>query len=255
MKKRITLRDLKKMYGEEKYYNTPNDFGKEGEDHINISIQSETRIGKVCDPAYLKVINYPYVGKFNSVSSLWYWVRSENLDDNIRNLTGAKLKAYADQANLHTNYVPNFKAIIAYATWLKIRSYPDVIKAIKNLDDDIKLLSYHVVKSSGLRVRTRYADLMISICDELFKAIKEDREPDFSKFVTDPDKAGLCFMEGVLDKILTEEKIEELKAQEKERLEHRNKKFEDQEEDYEEVSEEEASSEEETSEETQSVTA
>jgi len=240
MKKRITLRDLKKMYGEEKYYNTPNDFGKEGEDHINISIQSETRIGKVCDPAYLKVINYPYVGKFNSVSSLWYWVRSENLDDNIRNLTGAKLKAYADQANLHTNYVPNFKAIIAYATWLKIRSYPDVIKAIKNLDDDIKLLSYHVVKSSGLRVRTRYADLMISICDELFKAIKEDREPDFNKFVTDPDKAGLCFMEGVLDKILTEEKIEELKAQEKERLEHRNK---NQEEDYEEISDEENSEE------------
>lgn len=213
-KKKLSFKDLKKQFKANAYFNNPNNFGKEGEDHINISIQSETKIGKIFDPAYLKVINYEHVGKFNSVLSLWYWVRSDNLDDNIRRLTGFKLKKYAEANGIFGKYVPNFKAIIAYATWLKVKDYHGLIKEIKELDPKIKLLSYHTVKSSNLRVCNNYAALIIDISNEIIKAIQESREPDFNKFVDNPDQAGLTFMEGVLSKVLSKDKIEELKASE-----------------------------------------
>jgi len=213
-KTKLTFKDLKKHFKSNAYYNSPNNAGEEGVDHINISIQSNTRLGKLLDPAYLKTINYRYIGKFNSVMSLWYWVRSPQLDDNYRRLTGHKLKMYAEANNVFANYVPNFKAIIAKATWLKIKSYPNILKEIKELDPKIKFYSYRVVKSSNLRICTNYAVLIIDIADEIVKAVKEDREPNFDLFVDKPHLAGLDYLEGVLLKILPMEKIEEMKKQE-----------------------------------------
>lgn len=212
-KGKVSFKDLKKQFKSNAYYNSPNNYGKEGEDHINISIQSETKLGKLLDPAYLKTINYKHVGKFNSVLSLWYWVRSNDLDDNFRRLTGAKLKMYAEANGVFGNYVPNFKAIIAKATWTKIKGYPAILREIKDLKPEVKLLSYHIVKSSNLRICTNYAAMIIEITEELFKAVREDREPNFALFVDKPNLAGLDFLEGVLSKIIPKEKIEEMKLQ------------------------------------------
>lgn len=212
-KNKVTFKDLKKQFRSNAYYNSPNNVGKEGVDHINISIQSETRLGKLLDPAYLKTINYKYVGKFNSVLSLWYWVRSANLDDNFRRLTGAKLKMYAEANGVFGNYVPNFKAIVAKATWTKIKGYPNILKEIKELDPKLKFYSYHVVKSSGVRICTNYAAMIIDVIEEIVKAVKEDREPNFDLFADKPHVAGLDYLEGVLTKIMPKERIEDMKAQ------------------------------------------
>jgi len=224
-KKKLNLSDLKKKFKSTAYFNSPNKAGKEGVDHINISIQSETRIGKLLDPAYLKAFNYRYVGKFNSVMSMWYWVRSPQLDDNFRRLTGSKLKMYAETNKVFANYVPNFQAIIAQATWLKIKGYANIIKEIKELDPNIKLYSYHIVKSSNLRICTNYASMIIEIAEELFKAIREDREPDFSLFADRPNVSGLDNLEGVLSKILPKEKIEEMKLQAEEKPEQHSEEL------------------------------
>lgn len=209
--KKMDFKDLRKKFKAAAPFNNPNKFGKEGEDHINISIQSETRLGKVFDPAYLKVINYKYIGKFNSVLSLWYWVRSPILDDNIRRLTGRNLKMYAEKSGVFNKFVPNFKAIIGQATWYKIKSYPDVIKEIKALDENKAITSYHIVKSSGLRITTSYASLIIDIAKLIIKAVKEDKEPDFSVFVDTKDKAGMLYLEGVLEKVMSSEALERMR--------------------------------------------
>ena len=212
-KKTVTFKDLKKQFKSNAYYNSPNNVGKEGVDHINISIQSETRLGKLLDPAYLKSINYRYVGKFNSVLSLWYWVRSPNLDDNFRRLTGNKLKLYAEANGVFGNYVPNFKAIVAKATWSKIKGYPNILKEIKELDPKLKFYSYHVVKSSGVRICTNYAAMIIEVIEEIVKAVKEGREPNYELFIDKPHVAGLDFLEGVLNKVMPKDRIEEMKKQ------------------------------------------
>lgn len=210
---KFRLSDLHKQM-KNNYYNFPNNFKKEGEDHINISLQSETKLGKLLDPGYVKTFNYKFIGKFSSVMSLWYWVRSSDLDDNIRRLTGKQLKAYAESKGIFKEFVPNFKAIIAVATWNKLRRYPYIIKEIKELDPNIKLLSYHVIKSSNLRVCTNYAGLIIEIANELIAAIREDRNPYFDKFADNKSKTDLMYLEGVLSKVLPPEKIEELKNNE-----------------------------------------
>lgn len=210
--KKMDFKDLRKKFRASAPFNHPNNFGKEGIDHINISIQSETRLGKIFDPAYLKVINYKHIGKFNSVLSLWYWIRSPDLDDTIRRLTGRNLKTYAEANGIHNKFVPNFKAIIAQATWIKIKSYPNILKEIRDLDPNIKLLSYHIVKSSGLRIVTSYAALIIDIAELIIKAVKEEKEPDFTVFVDTKDKAGMVFLEGALERVMSKEVLEHMRA-------------------------------------------
>jgi len=210
--KKMDFRDLRKKFRAPAPFNHPNNFGKEGVDHINISIQSETRLGKIFDPAYLKVINYKYIGKFNSVMSLWYWIRSSDLDDSIRRLTGRNLKMYAEANGVFNKFVPNFKAIIAQATWNKIKTYPAILKEIRELDPEIKLISYHVVKASGLRIATSYAALIIDVVELIINAVKENKEPDFSVFIDDKDKAGMAFLEGVLERVMSEEVLNRMRA-------------------------------------------
>ena len=212
--KKMDFKDLRKKFKTSAPFNNPNKFGKEGDDHINISIQSETRLGKIFDPAYLKVINYKHIGKFNSVMSLWYWIRSSTLDDTIRRLTGRNLKTFAEANGVFNKFVPNFKAIIGQATWNKIKSYPDIIKEIKNLDEKKTLVSYHIVKSSGLRIATSYAALIIDIAELIIKAVKEGKEPDFSVFVDTPNKSGMLYLEGVLEKVMSAEVMERMRAAE-----------------------------------------
>ena len=208
--KRKSFKDIQKQFKANEYYNSPNKFGEEGVDHININMHSQTHLGKVLDPSYLKTFGYEFIGKFPSVLNLWYWLRSEDLDDTIRRLTGSNLRTYGD-GNGKPNYVPNFKAIIALATWKKLHAYPRLIAEIKDMDPNIKILSYNVIRSSGLRICSNYATLIIDIVNEIFKAIREEREPDFEQFIDAPNQAGLSYLEGVLSKILSAEKIEEMK--------------------------------------------
>lgn len=214
-KSKLNFKDLKKQFKTNAYYSSPNNFGVEGDDHINISIQSELKLGKLLDPAYLKTFTYPCIGKFSSVLSLWYWVRSADLNDNYRRLTGNKLKMFAEANGVFGTYVPNFKAIIGQATWIKIKSYPSVLKELKELDPNVKFLSYHIVKSSDLRICSNYAAMIIDIVHEIVNAVKEDKEPDFNHLADNPNLVGLSYMEGVLSKVLSEEKIKELKENEK----------------------------------------
>jgi hypothetical protein len=142
---------------------------------------------------------------------MWFWVRSPNLDDNYRRLTGPKLKAFAEANGVFGNIVPNFKAIIGKATWVKVKGYPHMLNEIKKLDPKIKLYSYNVVRSSGLRICTNYASMMIDIAQEIITAVKEDREPNFDQFVDHPEVADFDFLEGVLKKVMPVSRLEEMR--------------------------------------------
>lgn len=207
----LSFKEHKKQVKSSNYFHRPNNFGVEGKDHINISIHSNAYLGRLLDPSYLKTINYRHIGKFSSVLSLWYWVRSKNLDDALRKLHGVKLKKYLEDNPSISSYVPNFKAIVGVATWIKVKQYPAMLKEIKELDSSIKLLSYSLVKSSELRVCTNYANVIIDIGNEIISAVKEDRVPNFDHFVDNPSLAGLNYLEGILKSVLPSEKLESLK--------------------------------------------
>lgn len=181
-------------------YNFPNSFGEEGIDHINISLSSTLHIGRLMSPDYRRAIVYPKIGKFASVLSLWYWLKSGDFDDAIRRLTGDKLKLYVTTRQKKPVNVPNFKAVIGKATWLKILSSETAVSHIKHLPDNLEVLSYKPSNGSNLRIATPYASVVVDVMKEIIIAVKKDETPDFSKFVTLGDKASNCYLDEFLSR-------------------------------------------------------
>lgn len=182
-------------------YFDPNAFNDEGVDHINISGQSQTHLGKLLDPSYLKVIHYPHIGKFNSVLNLWYWLKTDNLDDQLRNLTGVKLKNRiintTGQKKVH-----NFKSIIGHATYIKLKEYPHIIRDLKNLPESVQFISYYTPKGSAVRMCSKYAPIIVEIINVIKKAVDQDKEPDFKSLNTCKSSEGFYYLEPfLLDKL------------------------------------------------------
>lgn len=161
------------------YYHQPNSYQREGVDHVNISPLSEFYIGKIFEPSYLRVINYPLIGKFRSVSNLWVWLKVKPLDDSLRRVGVREIQRILSDNNRRDSYAPNFKLIIAHATYLKIKSDNVAIAEIKKIPKDTPILSYYVPKGSPIRICSSYADVIIPIANEIISAIREDREPNF----------------------------------------------------------------------------
>lgn len=182
-------------------YNKPNLFKEEGVDHINISSQSKLKLGRILDPSYCCNIEYPHIGTFKSALALGYWLRSKDLDDKIRKLAGHKLKSYVAEHNLYNKRIANYTAIIANAVWIQIKGRSDVLDYIKSLDPSLTILSYYTHKSSGIRITTNYAPMVVAISSEIIEAVKEGREPDFTQFATDKN-IGMDFLEPSLLKRL-----------------------------------------------------
>lgn len=163
-------------------YNHPNAFTEEGVDHINISARSTTRLGKLFDPSYFKTLQYPHIGKFGSVMNLWYWLRTEPTSDVLRRAAGDKLRRYM-LTHQCVSYVPNFRAIIAVATYEKIKAYPDTIEEIRRLSAEIPFVSYYNPQATMLRVCSNYASVIVPIAEMIRSAILSNQEPDFSSLL------------------------------------------------------------------------
>lgn len=200
---------------QDQYYNYPNNFKVDNEDHININIQSTSKLGRLLDPRYIKIISYPHIGKFSSVSSLWAWLQCKEQDDTVRKLVGQGLKEFSRSHGNKNRIVPNLKSIIAYATWLKVKEYPELVKEYLSTETPLPILSYYVVKSNNLRVCSSYAHLVIPCLPEIFKAIQEDIEPNFG-FLNDRGMASnLFYLRPYLSKYLSSEELQRLLDQEK----------------------------------------
>ena len=74
----------------------------------------------------------------------------------------------------------------------------------------MKFLSYHTLASTKLRICSNYANLMVDVCTEIVTAVKQDREPDFTKFCDHAVHEKLGFLEGIFKKHFSETQLQEL---------------------------------------------
>jgi hypothetical protein len=98
-------------------------------------------------------------------------------------MVGAALTIYVKENKLYGNVIPNFKAIIGYATWLKLKEYPEQVAELKNLPPDKNIHSYYTHRTSKLPITNSYSSVMLTITAEIRNSLHEDREPNF-KFLT-----------------------------------------------------------------------
>lgn len=192
MEKISTYKELKN-YIKSAEYNSPNSFGEEGEDHINISLQSNNDLGRMLDPAYSYKLNYPLIGNFKSILVMMYWLKDKKHNDLFRTVKMKDLYVLVKMADLTS--IENYKVIILHATYLKIKSQPNLIKMIKNLPDDIRILSYRKAKGTRLRITTDYASTAVPIMEEIINSIKEDRSPNYKAFMTAKGTVEKGFLE------------------------------------------------------------
>lgn len=161
--------------------------GKDGVDHINIFEGAVTDLGKCLSHSNQLRFQHKLYGGFSNIESFWYYIRTEEHDDRVRKLTGNKLKVFADE--MTPRRVKNFMAIILDANWQRICQYPELKAAVKENTLPFECYSY-LKRQDGIRQRPPHAHWMIPLFEEISLALKEDREPNLTKFLDDP-KIGL----------------------------------------------------------------
>ncbi len=170
-------------------YFYPNKYDQEGVDHINIFNRSNCLLGRLLDTGYVTTIEYKPIGIFSSVRCLWTWLLSEKRSSKLRFRKQVKSRSNTNEPHLYIQkkFIPNFKAIIGYATWLKIQQFPDLINEIKTTSNPLPFLCYRIEPSNGLRLCCNHAGVIIEIANIIIDAIREDKDPNFTSICTHPN--------------------------------------------------------------------
>lgn len=158
--------------------------GADGVNHINISDDSVTDLGCCLAHSTLLPLNHKKFGRFSNIEAFWHYIRSEEHDDRIRNMSGKALKDFAQM--LHTRRVVNFVAIILDANWQKVNQYPDLKEAIKVSTLPFECYT-HFKRQDGVKIRPTFSYWLIPGFEEIRKALQENRQPDFSEFLDNPN--------------------------------------------------------------------
>lgn len=148
----------------------------DGVDHINIWESAVTELGQVLSHNSQIEFTHHIFGKFSSMEAFWHYIQSEERDDRIRSMAGRSLKNFAKKLN--TQRITNFRAIIMDSNWEKIKQHKLLLNAVK--ESELPFDCYFVDGKSGLRTRPAFFNWLNMGFEEIRKAIKENREPDFT---------------------------------------------------------------------------
>lgn len=151
----------------------------DGVDHINIWDSATTKIGQFLSHDKNNIVRHPLLGTFSNMYSLWYYVSSKERDDSIRTMRGKPLKLFASY--LTSIIVPNFKAIIADTQWKRVKANKAIYEEIRK--STLPYECYYIPNANGIKVRPSFFKWLLAIHEEIRKAIKENREPNFDIFL------------------------------------------------------------------------
>lgn len=155
---------------------SPMMLGDDGVDHLNIWNCGETALGGFLDQRTQATFIHNLLGRFCSIESFWKYVLSAERYDEIRSLSGRRLRNF--ERRLTRAEVYNFRAIIMDANWQKLQQYPRWAEMLK--DSTLKLECYYIYKrEDGIRIRPDCGPWLISGFEEIRKAMQEERLPNF----------------------------------------------------------------------------
>jgi hypothetical protein len=110
------------------------------------------------------------------MTAFWFYMQSKERDDRLRGMN--PIAAVRFGRKMESTRVVNFRAIIADSNWQRIKSKP-VLTAMLNRSD-LPFDCYRVDYDTGLRIRPPFFGWLLWATEEIRRALKEDREPDFS---------------------------------------------------------------------------
>ena len=157
-------------------YSDVNALIADGKDHINIWHAAETDLGAVLDFNSPLELTHSIFGYFDNMTAFWFYMQSKERDDRLRGMN--PISAVRFGRKMESTRVVNFRAIIADSNWQRIKSKPALIAMLKR--SDLPFDCYRVEYDTGLRIRPPFFGWLLWATEEIRKALKEDREPDFT---------------------------------------------------------------------------
>lgn len=172
--------------------------GEDGVTHINIYNRGETNIGRALHHYEELPFEHSEYGPFKTVEGFWHWIKSVSQDDIFRSVAATKLSALARSHQMH-EYVENFRVTIMDANWQKVCAYPDLAHDLKHSKLPFEQYYYWVNPNpvarqarptDPQRIRPPTSTWVPPGFEEIRKALKENRAPDFS-FLSDGNTKGV----------------------------------------------------------------
>jgi hypothetical protein len=161
----------------------PDTIGVDGVNHINIYEGGATELGKALTHSIHIGFVHQVFGRFGSIETFWHYIRSVERDDRMRNMPHNKLLKFSEK--LQTQRIPNFYALIMQANYDKINQTPEILNAMR--DSSLPFDYYYMYKrKDGIRIRRTFAHWVVPGFEEIRKALKEKRQPDFTFLITEP---------------------------------------------------------------------
>lgn len=121
------------------------------------------------------------------MEGFWQYVSSADRDDRLRHMVSAPARNLGRTLPKRTE--PNFKWIIADALFQRVTQSSRTTRLI--IESEAPFDMYYLYKTqSGIMTPIRHKDAnwMVPIYEEIRKALKENRVPDFSRWGEDPNK-------------------------------------------------------------------
>jgi len=166
---------------------------KDGEDHINIGRSATTELGYRLDFDHPRAFVHPILGSFKSLQTLGYFLRAKQANDHIRTLARHELRDFVyDHCGGLRGNVPNYRAVMMHSAYLRLKACAgyDVQMVKSTLPFD----SYRTLPS-GIRERFEISPWLINGYEEIRRALREGREPDFEDLM---DKGSTDIYAGVI---------------------------------------------------------
>lgn len=165
----------------------------DGVDHINISRYGKTPLGKMLDMDHIRNFEHTLLGPFKTMNSLWFFLRARQPNDHIRVLNNPELRGFVfNSCGGVKSGVPNFRAVVMHAAYLRIKAFKDITRLM--IESELPFDSYKTLQS-GIRVRFEHTLWVVNAFEEIRKALKEEREPNFSHLM---DRDAQDIYSGVL---------------------------------------------------------
>lgn len=179
---------------------SPTDWKGDGVDHINVNNDGLTEIGQMLSHRYEFPFVHSHFGRFKTLEGFEYYIRSLGKNDRFRTLHGERLAAYIKRVDMPELNIPNYRAIKVDALYQRIMQQPELKQMVA--ESTLPFDFYYVIRTSGLPVRPPFHLWMSKGLEEIRKAIKENREPDFT-FLKTFKKKGIY--DAILEIILKKE--------------------------------------------------
>src|SRR5574343_285348 len=161
---------------------SPMNWVGDGIDHINIYSFGETDLGQALSHDSPVSFRHNRFGFFSSMEVFWHYIQSEERDDRIRSMSRPSFKKF--KSKLTYTMVTNFRAIIMDSNYQRIAQNPKIVEAIK--ESVLPFDCYHN-SNEHIRQRPKYFAWLLYGFEEIRKALKENREPDFKPLLDNPD--------------------------------------------------------------------